>query len=124
MAGNAPLAHAHAMDAQPVTRTAIPASSDKAIKALAAIEAVRRRDPGIDVAANKARLVGTLGLEMAHPDGERLGLGDVDDARLDRAIDLISAVKSLPARPHSREVFDRRFLPPVSQQVRIQPGRF
>ncbi|QCK87358.1 ABC transporter substrate-binding protein [Phreatobacter aquaticus] len=84
----------------------------------AAVEAVRRRDPTIDVAANKARLMGTLALEMAHPEGARLGLGDIDPLRLDEAIDLITAVKDLPARPESGRIFDRSFLPPDGERIR------
>ncbi|MEI8144192.1 MAG: ABC transporter substrate-binding protein [Alphaproteobacteria bacterium] len=83
-----------------------------------AIEAVRRRDPSIDVAANRARLEGTLALEMAHPEGAVLGLGDINPTRLEAAIDLITAVKALAARPDSKAVFDRRFLPPEAERIR------
>jgi NitT/TauT family transport system substrate-binding protein len=84
----------------------------------AAIDAVARRDPAIDRIANRARLAGTLALEMAHPEGARLGIGDVDDARLARAIDLIVAAKRLPRRPAVDEIFTRRFLPPLEARVR------
>jgi NitT/TauT family transport system substrate-binding protein len=84
----------------------------------AAIEAVRRRDPAIDVKANLARLTGTLALEMAHPDGAAWGIGAVDPARLARAIDLVARVKRLPRRPEDVEVFDPSFLPDLGQRVR------
>ncbi len=84
----------------------------------AAVEAVARRDPGIDRAANRARLAGTLALEMAGMEGARLGIGDVDDARLGRAIDLIATAKGYPRRPAPGEIFDRRFLPPPAARVR------
>lgn len=77
----------------------------------AAIAAVRRRSPGIDVAANHARLVGTLAMEMAHPSGAALGIGDVEPARLDRAIALIARAKCLPTVPKQDAVFRRTFLP-------------
>jgi len=83
----------------------------------AAVEAVARRDPGIDRAANRARLAGTLALEMAGAEGGRLGIGDVDDERLGRAIDLIVAAKAYPRRPAPDEIFDRRFLPPLATRV-------
>jgi NitT/TauT family transport system substrate-binding protein len=83
----------------------------------AAVEAVARRDPGIDRAANRARLAGTLALEMAGAEGARLGIGDVDDDRLRRAIDLIVAAKGHPRRPAPDEIFDRRFLPPLAARV-------
>ena len=84
----------------------------------AAIDAVARRDPNIDRAANRARLAGTLALEMSHPEGARLGSGDLDDARLDRAINLIVRAKGHPLRPASQALFTRRFLPPLSRRVR------
>ena len=83
----------------------------------AAVEAVARRDPKIDRAANRARLAGTLALEMAGAEGARLGIGDVDDTRLGRAIDLIVAAKGYPHRPAAAEIFDRRFLPPLAERV-------
>lgn len=78
----------------------------------AAIDAVARRNPAIDRAANRARLTGTLALEMAHPDALRHGIGDLDDDRLKRSIDLIVRAKNHPRTPSIHEVFDRRFLPP------------
>jgi NitT/TauT family transport system substrate-binding protein len=84
----------------------------------AAIEAVARRDPTIDRAANRARLTGTLALEMAGMEGTRLGIGEVDDARLGRAIDLIATAKGHPRRPAPNEIFDRRFLPPPAARLR------
>jgi NitT/TauT family transport system substrate-binding protein len=83
----------------------------------AAVEAVARRDPKIDRPANRVRLAGTLALEMAGAEGARLGIGDVDDARLGRAIDLIVAAKGYPRRPAAAEIFDRRFLPPRAERV-------
>ncbi len=84
----------------------------------AAVAAVARRNPEIDRTANRARLMGTLALEMAHADGARFGIGDIDEGRLMRAIDLISRVKRLPSKPAPERVFTRAFLPPLEQRVR------
>jgi NitT/TauT family transport system substrate-binding protein len=84
----------------------------------AAIDAVARRNPAIDRAANRARLLGTLALEMAHQDGSLLGIGDVNDARLRAAIKLIADVKALPQTPSLQQVFTRDFLPPTAERVR------
>jgi NitT/TauT family transport system substrate-binding protein len=84
----------------------------------AAIEAVRRRAPAIDIAANRARLMGTLAMEMAHPDGAHLGIGDVEPARLERAIALITRTKALPLVPVQNSIFDRAFLPPRDERER------
>jgi NitT/TauT family transport system substrate-binding protein len=84
----------------------------------AATDAVARRNPRFDRIANRERLAGTLALEMANPEGARLGIGDVDPQRLRRAIDVIVTAKRLPRRPEPTEVFDSRFLPPLAERVR------
>ena len=84
----------------------------------AAIDALVRHAPGADRAVNRTRLVGTLKAEMAHAEGARIGIGDMDDARLARLIALIVDTKKLPRLPALREVFDRSFLPPETQRIR------
>lgn len=84
----------------------------------AAIDALLRHAPGADRGVNRTRLVGTLKGEMAHPEGARIGIGDMDDARLARFIALIVETKKLPRVPAPREVFDRSFLPPEAQRIR------
>ncbi|MFM2066062.1 MAG: hypothetical protein RLZZ584_971 [Pseudomonadota bacterium] len=83
-----------------------------------AIDALLRHAPGSDRGVNLRRLQGTLAMEMAHPEGARIGVGDMDDERLARLIAQIVRVKSLPRTPAVREVFDRSFLPPLAQRVR------
>ncbi|MBL8386374.1 MAG: ABC transporter substrate-binding protein [Burkholderiales bacterium] len=93
----------------------------------AGIDAVARRDPAIDRAANRARLAGTLGLEMSHPEGARLGIGAIDDARLERSIDLIVAAKGHARRPAAAEIFRADFLPPLAARpthLARQPGQW
>jgi NitT/TauT family transport system substrate-binding protein len=84
----------------------------------AALAAVVRRNPALDVAANRARLLGTLALEMAHPEGARHGLGAVDPARLVRTAELLARTRALPRRPAPHELFDPQFLPPLADRVR------
>ncbi|PSJ57137.1 ABC transporter substrate-binding protein [Pseudaminobacter soli (ex Li et al. 2025)] len=83
----------------------------------AAIAAVARRNPRIDVKANRARLLGTLALEMADPEGGRIGIGDADDARILAGANLITKAKGLSRVPKPSEVFDRQFLPPFGERV-------
>jgi NitT/TauT family transport system substrate-binding protein len=83
-----------------------------------AIEALLRHAPGSDSTINARRLRGTLDIEMAHAEGARIGIGDMDDQRLQRLIDRIVRVKRLPRTPSVTEVFDRSFLPPLEQRVR------
>lgn len=84
----------------------------------AAVDAVVRRNPAIDRAANRARLAGTLALEMAHAEGATLGIGAVDMARLAQTLDLMARSKQLAQPPRPERLFDSRFLPPVAQRVR------
>lgn len=87
-----------------------------------AIEALARRDSAIRRDVNLTRLVGTLKSEMAHPEGRTIGVGDMDDARLERLIALIVETKKLPRKPAVREVFDRSFLPPDQERIRSLAG--
>jgi NitT/TauT family transport system substrate-binding protein len=84
----------------------------------AAIEAVARRNPALDREANRARLAGTLALEMAHPESARIGLGAVDPQRLATTIELMARSKSLPSTPTPDRLFDDRFLPPLGECLR------
>ncbi len=84
----------------------------------AAIDALLRHAPASDRAVNLRRLQGTLAIEMAHPEGQRIGIGDMDDQRLQRLIDRLVQVKRLPRAPSVGEVFDRSLLPPLEQRVR------
>ena len=67
---------------------------------------------------NHMRLVGTFAAEMAHPEGARIGIGDMADGQLGRLIDLVVEAKKLPRKPSVREVFDRSFLPPDAERIR------
>ena len=62
--------------------------------------------------------MGTLQLEMGCAEGGVLGIGDVDDARFARGIDLLVMTKNLPYHPTVRGLFDRSFLPPLNERVR------
>jgi NitT/TauT family transport system substrate-binding protein len=83
----------------------------------AAIEAVARRDLKIDKAANRARLVGTLALEMAHPEGASYGIGFMDEARIEESIALIVAAKSYSYNPKVNQIFSPAYLPPLTERV-------
>jgi NitT/TauT family transport system substrate-binding protein len=83
----------------------------------AAIEAVARRDPTIDRVANRARLVGTLALEMAHEEGATFGIGFMNPKRLQESIDLIVKAKKYQHQPTVEQIFTADFLPPQAQRV-------
>ena len=83
----------------------------------AAIDSVAARDPKVRKDVDTPRLAGTLAMEMAHPDGARLGIGDVDDGRLTRGIALIARSRGLPRVPRADEIFTRACLPPAAERI-------
>lgn len=91
--------------------------ADTAADLDAAIESVVARDPTVRREVDTPRLAGTLAMEMAHPEGRRLGIGDVDDARLARGIALIARSRGLARVPRADEIFTRVCLPPKAERV-------
>ncbi|WPB57153.1 ABC transporter substrate-binding protein [Xylophilus sp. GOD-11R] len=77
----------------------------------AAMDYVMKREPLLNRAVEKERLLATVQAEMSHPEVARIGFGDVDDARLQRSIALVVESDQLPRTPTVGEVFDRSFLP-------------
>jgi NitT/TauT family transport system substrate-binding protein len=89
----------------------------------AAIEAVATREPLIKPAIERARLDATLADEMSHPEIAKIGLGDVSDERMAKAIDILVKAKELPRTPTTSEIFDRSFLPPANERpTAIRPA--
>lgn len=84
----------------------------------AAIDALAQRNPAMNRDSNRRRLLGTLQLEMGRAEGAVLGIGDLDDARFDRGIELIVQTKQLPHRPAVGDLFSRAFLPSLDERVR------
>lgn len=83
----------------------------------AGIDAVMRRAPWNDRPAEMLRLKTTYEIEMAHPDGKRIGIGAIDPARMTRAIALITETNRLKRRPALDEIFMPDFLPPLAERV-------
>ncbi len=89
----------------------------------AAIEAVAKREPLIKADLERARLEATLSDDMNAPEIATIGLGDVSDDRMNKAIDILVSARDLPRRPPLGEVFDRNFLPPLSERpTSIKPA--
>ena len=82
----------------------------------AAIETVLKREPLLKREVEKEKLLFTLRSDMSHPELARLGVGDVDDARLRKAIGIVVEANQLPRSPAPTEVFDRSFLPPRAER--------
>jgi NitT/TauT family transport system substrate-binding protein len=90
---------------------------DTAADSGAAIDALMQYAPDIDRNVNLERLDHTLTVEMANPEGQQLGIGDVDDQRLAKAIELVAESYPLPRIPQVDEIFTREFLPSTSQRL-------
>lgn len=80
----------------------------------AAVAAVAKREPLLKVAVERERLEATLQDEMNHPEIAKIGLGNVDMARLKRSIDILVEAVNLPRTPSVDEIFTPAFLPPAA----------
>lgn len=83
----------------------------------AGIAAVMKREALLKPELEKEKLLATLKRDMSHPEIAKIGLGDVDDARLKKSIDLVVKANSLSTTPPVGEVFDRSFLPPRADRL-------
>lgn len=82
----------------------------------ASVAAVKKQEPLIKTGVERERFDATLKDEMNHPEIAKIGLGDVDDARLARSIDILVEAQALPRTPKVSEIFTREFLPPKSER--------
>jgi NitT/TauT family transport system substrate-binding protein len=82
----------------------------------AAIAVLTKAEPLINADIEKRRLTYVYDTLMATPEAKRLGIGDVDDARLARAIAVIAESYELAKPPAPSRVFDRGFLPPTAER--------
>jgi NitT/TauT family transport system substrate-binding protein len=82
----------------------------------AGVDFAIRREPLLKRELEKQKLLATLVNDMSHPEVARIGVGDVDDARLAKAIDIVVEANQLPRTPAVKEVFDHGFLPPRAQR--------
>ena len=81
------------------------------------MDAVMKREPLLNRVVEKERLLATIAEEMSHPEIARIGLGDVDDNRLKRAISIVVESAQLPRTPANNEIFDRSFLPARAERA-------
>lgn len=84
----------------------------------AALRATERMAPKFAQHVDGPRLMGTLHVEMAHPEAREIGIGDIDDGRLARSIATLTQSCRLPRTPRPEQLFTRAFLPPVAQRAR------
>ena len=82
-----------------------------------AVDSVAAREPLINKAIEKERLIATLQDEMNHPELATTGLGAVDPARFKESIDLVVKANGLPRTPAPTEIFTDAFLPAADDRI-------
>jgi NitT/TauT family transport system substrate-binding protein len=82
-----------------------------------AIPALKRREAVTDEAIELQRLKVTLDSFVFTDETKRVGIGGVDPARLDRAIEQLMTVLDISARPKREDVFNAAFLPDVTDRL-------
>ena len=83
----------------------------------AAIEILTKREPLIKADIEKRRLIYVYKTLMDTPEARKLGMGDIDDARMDEAAAMLREAFELPRTPKVDDVFARAFLPPKSERM-------
>ena len=81
------------------------------------IDNLAKNEPLINKDIEKRRMAYVLKSSVLTPEAAEIGLGDVSDARMNRAITQIVDSYELSRTPAAAEVFDRRFLPARSERL-------
>jgi len=82
-----------------------------------AVDSVAAREPLINKAIEKERLIATLQDEMNHPELATTGLGSVDPERFKQSIDLVVKANGLPRTPAPGEIYSDAFLPAAEERI-------
>ncbi|UDM06640.1 ABC transporter substrate-binding protein [Halomonas sp. NyZ770] len=83
----------------------------------AGMEAVMAQEPLINRQVETARLAATIEDEMNHPELPEIGLGNIDETRMQEAIDIVVSAYGLAHAPALEEVFRTDFLPPEEERI-------
>jgi NitT/TauT family transport system substrate-binding protein len=77
----------------------------------AAVAHITRREPLLSAELEVERLQWVIDNQIMTPEARRNGIGYVEGARLERAIDIVAQGFALPRRPAAEEIYTGRFLP-------------
>ena len=75
-----------------------------------------KQEPLVDRALEKRRMLYALREVILTPETQSIGVGDIDDARMRKAIAQVQQAFELKRAPQPAEIFDRRFLPARDQR--------
>ena len=92
-----------------INRAALEIGSDTQ----AGVEAITAYDNLANAELEKERMLCAYRTLMQSEEVERIGLGDLDDARLTRSIEIVGEGYQLTTLPKAEQVFSRAFLPPL-----------
>jgi NitT/TauT family transport system substrate-binding protein len=81
-----------------------------------AMKVMTKVEPLFDASIEARRVQYAMRTVMIGDEVRKNGLGDVDDARMTRAIGTVAEAFSLPRQPAASEVFNRSFLPPRAER--------
>ena len=88
-----------------------------AAQADACMDNLVKHEPLMNREMEKRRLIYTMKNLMLTPEAAEIGMGDVKDERLTRAIGQLNESYGLPRTPAPSEVFNRTFLPPKAERM-------
>ncbi|MDB5799230.1 MAG: putative transporter periplasmic substrate binding protein [Rhodocyclales bacterium] len=83
----------------------------------ACIDNLAKNEPLINKDIEKRRMIYTLKSLVLTPEAAEIGVGDIKDDRMTRAITQLDESYGLPRSPAPAEVFNRSFLPPRSERI-------
>jgi NitT/TauT family transport system substrate-binding protein len=83
----------------------------------ACIDNLAKNEPLINKDIEKRRMIYVLKSNVLTPESSEIGLGDVTDARMVRAISQIVDSYELTRTPATNEIFNRSFLPPKQDRM-------
>jgi NitT/TauT family transport system substrate-binding protein len=106
----------HPREADAFTRITTRAWREAMADPKAAVAALYKRDPLINVEVEIEKLQWLTRNQLTTPQTRAEGFGAVDPARLDKQIAAIGEAFQLPARLAASSVYDGRFLPPKSER--------
>lgn len=86
----------------------------------AAIDLLAQKEPLLKKDIEKKRLLYVYRTLMDTPEARKLGMGDVDDARMAKSAASIAEAFQLPTAPKVSDAFSRAFLPPKAERMMPQ----
>jgi NitT/TauT family transport system substrate-binding protein len=81
-----------------------------------AMAALMKSEPLLNQKIETQRLAWVFKNDFMSAETDRIGFGDVDDKRLTESIEILATAYDLPRKPAVSEIFNRSFLPPLSDR--------